>query len=172
MRRGDFSELLNPSNSFFGRVVPVNDPATGAPFPGNVIPPGRLSSNGLGFLRAYPEPVPGFLQGRNNYIAQRPLITDQRKDTVSVDFNAAEKHQFRFRMQRFSFVETSAFRADTDRAPQIIDRPNETYSLNYIAALSPTLINEFLASASADHRRRSLPPQPLWHQLPISVPGA
>jgi hypothetical protein len=150
MRQGNFSELLNPANSFFSRTVIINDPDTGAPFSGNIIPPNRLSTNGLGFLRAYPEPVPGFLQGRNNYIAARPLITDQRKDTISVDFNAAQKHQFRFRNQRFAFVETSAFRADTDRAPQIIDRPNDTYSLNYIAALSPTLINEFLGSVSAD----------------------
>ena len=38
MRRGDFSELLNPSNPFFGRAVVIRDPLTGQPFPGNVIP--------------------------------------------------------------------------------------------------------------------------------------
>jgi hypothetical protein len=26
MRRGDFSELLNPGNSFFGRARTINDP--------------------------------------------------------------------------------------------------------------------------------------------------
>ncbi len=29
MRQGDFSELLNPANQFFGRAVVVNDPADG-----------------------------------------------------------------------------------------------------------------------------------------------
>jgi Carboxypeptidase regulatory-like domain len=151
MRQGNFSELLNPTNTFFNRSVAINDPTTGNPFPNNVIPQGQLSTSGLGLLRSYPDQVPGFLQGRNNYIAQRPLVTDQRKDTISIDYNAAEKHQFRFRNQRFHFTETSAFRANTDRAPQIIDRPNETYSLNYISTLSPTFINEFLASVSVDH---------------------
>jgi hypothetical protein len=39
MRRGDFSELLNPSNPFLGRARTIIDPLTGLPFPNNVIPP-------------------------------------------------------------------------------------------------------------------------------------
>src|SRR5262249_29620121 len=38
MRTGDFSELLNPKNPFFGAVKTIIDPLTGAPFPNNVIP--------------------------------------------------------------------------------------------------------------------------------------
>src|SRR5690242_4292205 len=47
MRNGDFSELLNPGNPFFGHAVTINDPLTGQPFANNVIPTGRLSANGL-----------------------------------------------------------------------------------------------------------------------------
>ena len=43
MRQGNFSELLNPSNPFYGRAVVVNDPDNGTPFPGNVIPPLALA---------------------------------------------------------------------------------------------------------------------------------
>ena len=147
MRNGDFSELLNPANPFFGRARVINDPATGTPFPGNIIPPGRLSSNGQGILRAFPQPVPGFLQGTANYIATRPQQQDQRKDTISIDFSPASAHQFRFRAQRYEFDEITAFRANTDRAPQTRSRPNRTYSLNYISTISPTLVNELLATA-------------------------
>ena len=38
MRQGNFSELLNASNTFFGRVRTINDPTTGQPLPNNVIP--------------------------------------------------------------------------------------------------------------------------------------
>src|SRR5262245_61502111 len=38
MRRGDFSELLNPANRFFGRAITLTNPLTGQPFPNNVIP--------------------------------------------------------------------------------------------------------------------------------------
>ena len=150
MRNGDFSELLNATNQLYGRRIVINDPTTGQPFPNNVIPQNRLSTNGVAFLRAYPEPVAGFAQGKNNYIASRPTLTDQRKDTVSIDVNPTDKHQVRFRHQNFAFVDTSAFRADTDRAPQIIDRPNKTVSLNWVYMMSPTLINEFLATTSVD----------------------
>jgi len=56
MRTGDFSELLDPSNFFFKKVVVINDPKTGQPFPGNIIPqcPQPVGScatpNGLGIL--------------------------------------------------------------------------------------------------------------------------
>ncbi len=151
MRNGDFSELLNPSNSFYNKAVTINDPNTGVPFPNNVIPtPSRTSANGLAFLRAYPLPTPGFSQGTRNFVQQRPTLTDQRKDTVAIDFGLSERQQFRFRHQNYSFVDTSAFRSGTDRAPQIITRPNKTASLNYIFMVSPTTVNEVLVTASVD----------------------
>ncbi len=91
MRGGDFSELLGDNTFFSGRRV-INDPDTGTPFSNNVIPQGRLSRNGLGMLSAYPDPVAGFLQGSDNFIQTRPQPTDQRKDTVSVDFNPTQNH--------------------------------------------------------------------------------
>jgi hypothetical protein len=39
MRTGDLSELLNPANAFFKRVVTVNDPNNGKPFRGTSFPP-------------------------------------------------------------------------------------------------------------------------------------
>ena len=55
----------------------IYDPATGRdvngvwtrdPFPGNIIPTGRLSANGTGIMKLYPEPTPGFLLGTANAI--------------------------------------------------------------------------------------------------------
>ncbi len=149
MRRGDFSELLNP-NPFFGTVRTVRDPETGQPFPNNVIPQGRLSPNGLGFLRAFPEPTPGFLQGRNNFIQTRPQPQNQRKDTISVDWVPSEKHTVRFRHQIYEFFQIGAFREGLDRSPETVDRPNKTASVNYVWTISPTMVNELLVTASVD----------------------
>lgn len=151
MRQGNFSELLNPSNRFYGRVVTINDPQTGKPFEGNIIPANRLSPNGLALLKAYPEPIPGFTgTGSNNFIQTRPTTTDQRKDTLSIDWYPSDKHQVRWRLQNYNFVDLSAFRGGTDRAPQIIDRPNQTSSINWTWTLSPTWINEALLAGSRD----------------------
>ncbi|MFB3827230.1 MAG: carboxypeptidase regulatory-like domain-containing protein [Bryobacteraceae bacterium] len=153
MREGDFSELLDPANSFFRRVRAINDPSTGRPFPGNIIPRSRTSANGLGFLRAYPAPVPGFLQGTNNYLATRPQPQDQRKDTVSIDFLPAPAHSIRFRHQNYAYRQLQAFNNGFDLAVTDSDRPNKTASVNYIWTVSPTVVNEFLVTASVDRVR-------------------
>ncbi|HWR52955.1 MAG TPA: carboxypeptidase-like regulatory domain-containing protein, partial [Bryobacteraceae bacterium] len=149
MREGNFSELLGP-NTFFSTPRTINDPDTGQPFPGNVIPAGRLSSNGLALLRAYPLPTPGFIQGTNNFIQTRPQPTNQRKDTIALDFNPVEKHSFRFRHQNYSWKRLDAFRGGLDRAVTDWNRPNKTASVNYVWTVSPTIVNEFLTSASID----------------------
>ena len=38
MRQGNFSELLNPNNGYFTGARIITNPATGQPFPGNIIP--------------------------------------------------------------------------------------------------------------------------------------
>lgn len=150
MRNGDFSELLNPANTFFSRVRTINDPNTGSPFPGNIIPAARVSPNGKGLLNSYPLPVAGFQQGTANFIQTRPQPENQRKDTVSVDFNPTDKQTFRVRWQNYNWTSVDAFRSGFDRAVTDWDRPNTTASLNYIYTLSPTLVNEFTATASND----------------------
>jgi hypothetical protein len=149
MRRGDFSELLSANPFFTGSRV-VRDPDTSQPFPNNVIPQSRLSRNGIAFLNAYPEPTPGFLQGRNNFFQTRPAPQNQRKDTISLDFVPNERHTFRFRHQIYEFFSIGAFREGFDRSNEIVDRPNKTASVNYVWTVSPTMVNELLLTASVD----------------------
>ena len=150
MRNGDFSELLSSDNSLFGRRREIVNPDTGTAFVNNMIPMASMSPNGRGFLAAYPDPVAGFLQGTNNFIQTRPQPASQRKDTLSIDYNLSDKQNLRFRWQNYNYFEPEAFRGGTDRAIRTIDRPNATYTLNYIWTVSPRLINEFLASVSYD----------------------
>ncbi|MDP2989007.1 MAG: carboxypeptidase regulatory-like domain-containing protein, partial [Kiritimatiellota bacterium] len=150
MRNGDFSELLSPSNPFFGRARLINDPTTNTPLPGNIIPATLRSSNGLAFLNTYPKPIPGFSQGTANYIQDAAAMTDSRKDTVSIDFSPTERHQIRFRHQNFWLIAPDAFRGGTDIAPTITRRPSKTGSLNYVFTVSPSLVNElFVTGANA-----------------------
>ena len=101
MREGDFSELLNPANPFFGRVVVIRDPVTGQPFPGNVIPRDQLSENGMALLNTYPTPTPGFQRGANNWIGTSPNPRDTRKDTLRLDFMPNSKNTFSLRGSLF-----------------------------------------------------------------------
>ncbi len=148
MRAGDFSEVLGPNPYVNPRAI--IDPDTGDPFPNNVIPQAQLSHNGVGMLNASPAPTPGFLQGARNFIQTRPQPTDQRKDTIGIDFNPNQSQAFRLRFQNYNYARLDAFRGGTDRAVTDWDRPNKTASLNHIWTLSPTMVNEVLVTASVD----------------------
>ncbi|MBK5291888.1 MAG: carboxypeptidase regulatory-like domain-containing protein [Acidobacteriia bacterium] len=149
MRQGDFSELLG-TNLFFNAPRAIRDPLNGQPFAGNIIPQNRLSPNGVALLRAYPTPTPGFVVGNSNWLAAAGAPQNQRKDTVSIDFNPADKHQFRFRFQNYNFDDYSPFDGNFDRVPRTFKRPNQTASLNYIWTISPTMVNETLVTGSVD----------------------
>jgi hypothetical protein len=150
MRTGNFSELLTPASGFFNTARIVNDPTTGQPFAGNIIPAARLSPNGIAFLRTYPLPTPGFRQGTANFFQIRPNPQNQRKDTVSLDYNMTQNQVLRFRHAVYNWTALDAFRSGFDYAITDWSRPNKTASLNHVWTISPTMINELLLAASID----------------------
>src|SRR5262245_38876283 len=97
MRNGDLSNLLSASNPFFGRVRAATDPDTKAPFPGNIIPANRISSNGRALLNAYPLPTAGFQQGTSNWIGAFSHYSNLRKDTMKFDYLVNDKHRISLR---------------------------------------------------------------------------
>ena len=179
MRTGDFSELLDPNNPFVtrkdsaGNKIPVviTDPNIGQPFLAssnpadpnynpacsnltgcpNIIPSTRLSPNGLGILKAYPaHNLTTLINGNQNWFftAQHPQY--QRKDTMAVDINLTEKQRLRLRRVYFTFWEYQPLDGGTNETPKYFDRPNQTNSIDYVWAISPTKVNEVLATGSLD----------------------
>jgi hypothetical protein len=159
MRQGDFSELLNPSNPYTHKVQPIKDPLSPNPctasdasgcFPGNIIPPNRLSPNGVGILNAWPVPNLTTFIGGGNWFASKLHTIDQRKDTVGVDVNLTEQHRLRFRATNFAYLEYQPLDGNTDRTPKFFNRPNKTGSLDYVWTINSTKVNEVLITASQD----------------------
>ncbi len=150
MRAGDLSELLNPANPFFRKTVVINDPTTGQPFPGNIIPADRISHNGQALLNAYPLPVPGFQQGSSNWIGTYPHWSDTRKDTVKIDYMLNEKHRLSFRGTHIPWHFNGEFEGTFGLFQSLWSRPNRTAAVSLTSTFSPTLINEFTVSANSD----------------------
>lgn len=152
MRQGNFSELLDPRNIYYGRTVVIKDPGTGAPFPGNIIPSSQLSPNGLGILKAWPEPnLATPIGGNGNWFAAALHTQDQRKDTLAADMNLTDKQRLQFRRMNYSYIEYQPLDGNTDRTPKFFYRPNQTNSLDYVWTVSPTKVNEVLLTASLDN---------------------
>lgn len=155
MRTGNFSELLSPTNIFYGKAVQLVDPKTGLPFPGNIIPASSttgsaLSPNGLGILKAYPLPNLATPIGNKNWFFNAKHPQNQRKDTIAIDYNLTDKQQLRFRRMNYSFFEYQPLDGGTNETPKFFNRPNQTNSLNYVWTISPTKVNEFLFAGSLD----------------------
>jgi hypothetical protein len=147
MRTGNFSELLAPS-IYYNAARVINDPQSNTPFAGNIIPASRLSQNGMAFLRTYPATNGSY--GNANFFQQRGGWQNQRKDTISVDYNPTSNQVFRFRGSLYSYTALDTFRGGFDYAITDWSRPNQTGSLAHTWTLGPTMINEFLISASRD----------------------
>lgn len=152
MRLGNFSELLSPTNYFYGKAVVIKDPTTGVPFPNNIIPTAQISPSGLGILKAYPRAnFPNNpLNGNNNFYAAATHPQNQRKDTLAVDMNLSDKHRLQFRRNNYSFWEYQPLDGTPTETPKYFNRPNQTNSLDYVWTISPTMVNEALATVSLD----------------------
>ncbi len=148
MRAGNFSELLGP-NIFYSKPVQIVDPATGAPYPGNIIPQAALSSNGVGLLNAYPTAntnAPGY-----NWIDSALYTEAQRKDSIVVDYIPWEAHHFRFSLLNYNYNDYEPHYGNFNRNPRIFKRPNQIGVFHYSWAINPSTVNEVIVSAAADH---------------------
>ncbi len=151
MRQGNFSELLSPTNIYFGKTRVITDPVTGQAFPGNIIPASRLSPNGIALLNTYPAPTPGIaVVGATNWTATRPRPQDTSQDTFKVDYRINDKNTFSVRGSIYEFHEIQPFRGTFNLVQLQSNRPNYTSVASLTTILSPTLINEAALTASED----------------------
>src|SRR5690242_6702727 len=158
MRQGDFSELLDPNNFYFGKAVVIKDPNTGLPFPGNKIPlctgapTGSCATpNGLGILKAYPAPnLTTPINGNQNWTATALHPQNQRKDTLAIDINITSHQRLQARRNSYSFFEYQPLDGGSGETPKFFNRPNQTNSIDHVWTIRPNLVNEALATFSLD----------------------
>ena len=92
-RTGDFSKTVTTT----GVLVPVYDPLTQAPFPGNIVPANRISPQGQAMLNLFPQPDPLGLAldptGNRGYNFRAVLPQSRSLDDkiLCVDYNISSK---------------------------------------------------------------------------------
>jgi len=92
-RQGNFSQTVTTT----GVLVPIVDPATQAPFPGNIIPASRISPAGQAMLNLFPMPDPLGLNldptGNRGYNFRAILPQNRPLDdkVLRVDYNFSPK---------------------------------------------------------------------------------
>ena len=164
MRTGNFSELLTPNifygctdakkqastNCFNGIIYDPSTPATApVPYAGNVIRPSDLSANGLALLNAFP--APNAAGATYNWVDAATEMQTQRKDSIVIDFVPGEAHHLRFSLLNYNYYDYTPHYGNFNRNPRIFKRPNQIGVLHYAWTVSPTLVNEVVVAAAADH---------------------
>jgi hypothetical protein len=166
-RKGNFSQSLDTS----GKLIPLFDPTTRNPIPGNIITqaaspiglammnwfplPNRcdLASNAAG---CYNETDPTQIN-RRNYETSFTALHPRRNDTVRVDANVSSKVTMWFRwIHDYDLQQASPNFALLNSAgqwtPSYANHPNpgHGYAIGITYTISPSLVNEFTLGKSYD----------------------
>lgn len=173
----DFSDLITlqtgTRTDALGRVFPLGtvfDPATTRqlengqyvrdPFPGNIIPAGRLNPNAIKLLGLMPAPTQAGLN--NNYSTTRGATTDVNAFDVRVDENLSSNDQL---FGRYSWSHAPSFSPGPFAGPADgggFGNGNQQVNtmgaaLSYTHSFNPTLVNEARIGFSREYTSRVQP---------------
>ncbi len=156
MRNGDFSSLLpfgfvlydpdtrNLGSSSVSATQLASVVATQSPFPGNIIPPNRISTQSQFLLKNW-APLPNLTQATtglplNNYQYGSYLPADKDTFTTRIDFNESPKSQW---FGRYSWNDESTLSTVgiTDDGETLYTRASQ-WVLSNVRTLSPTKVND------------------------------
>lgn len=143
--RGDFSRapyvIYDPATS---RPDPANpNRIIRDPFPGNIIPPERISPISARIARFYPTPnrsVPG---DPFNYVFEPSIATNEDQFHIRVDRRFSEKDTFFSRVSRFKGRRTDPGYFPGNITGNFWDRHGINAVLSYTRVFNPYLLNEF-----------------------------
>ena len=152
MRQGDFSQC-DPASSNYnvvaasGCAIPIN-PNTNLPYPGDKVP---VDPNAQALLNAL-VPLPN--NGINTYTAAPSLPTNFREDMFKIDENITDNIRafFRYTQDAFDadFVPTLWSSANFGTVKSRWTSPAKSAVFHLTQSIRPDLLNEFIASFSAD----------------------
>ena len=148
---GDFSKTVTTA----GVQVPIFDPSTQTPFPGNVIPTNRISPQGQAMLSLFPQPSPlglGLDPTGNrgyNFRAVLPVVRPLDDKILRVDYNISPKLQTYVRLLQ-DYQAQNGYGVTVGPPGGAWGQFPASYHVQSVGALgtliytiSPTLINEF-----------------------------
>ncbi len=155
-RRGDLSQLINPNT---GAVIPIFDPETTRPdgqggfvrdpFPGNIIPPSRISTIAKRVIDLLPPPqFPGTI---NNYVGLEISPTDENVYSWKIDHSFNQRHKIGYthwlqRLTSFTILPIGNIKYESTipRGSQA-----DAMRISYDWTISPTKLNHFTLGYSA-----------------------
>jgi len=172
---GDFSQYT----SVGGRPTIVYDPLTGAPFPNNKIPSGRISPVAQRFLGFFSTPNTPAANGLgNNFTYSSPTLELDPRFLIRIDYQATTKDHVMFRFYNNRRSPKPYDVAGTDKFGNYKELGNiiNQFAGNYTRTISNSIVNELVLGLNkrADPRidqNNTIDPSSLVAGLPAVDPG-
>lgn len=154
-RRGDFSRTLEAD----GRLIPIRDPSTGQPFPGNLMPASRIDANGQAILNLLPQSNTSSPTRQFNYLFQDFINRPRTVEMLRVDYAVNPSTFFYARgilsKEKFEggigFVGTSA---NWPQYPAKYDLYGRGFVLNLTKTIGSNRVNELVFGANRGVQNR------------------
>ncbi len=149
-RMGDFSDLCPDPN---GTFADCPHQADGTPFPGNIVP---IDPNAQFFTAVLPA-ANTTNNGYPAYVTSVSLPTTWREELFRIDHNITDNYRLTFRYIHDSWktvIPGSLWGANTSSFPNVQTQfagPGTSFVARLAAQITPSLLNEFVASYTADH---------------------
>ena len=154
------------AGNFSSTSTPIIDPTTKKPFPGNIIPTGRLSPQAVGLINAT-APLPNNVAGGFlNYLNSDPQINAQRNDQIKVDQYFTEKYRLTGEYiaehattlySNNAYLTVGSVVSPFNTNKEKVNWPDYLAQVQFTASISPSMVNE--TSVAMNHRVVSLTQQ-------------
>ena len=179
-RNGDFSALLSQGIIIYDPLTAVrlaNGRIERQPFPGNIIPPSRISPIAREYLKYYPLPnQAGTATGLNNFITSNPRGDDFYSMNYRVDHNLTSKQRFFVRYSRNNRREnrgnwTSEVNGIRPTGNYLF-RINDAVNVDHVWTMTPSTLLNMRASWSRFQEPSIRQHQGLFEPASLGFPSA
>ena len=148
-RAGDFSN----SRTVGGALIPIIDPSTGAPFPGNMVPSNRINPNGQALLNLLPLPNTtnrAITLGNYNYQFQETLQQFKRNHVFKIDYLPTPTDRLSFRGKTWLSSQNGYAVSSGASAWGLVQQcycfTDTSAAVGYTKTLSPSVVLEVLGA--------------------------
>lgn len=156
-RQGDFSQSYTSS----GALIPIINPATGQPFPGNRVPASLINPAGQALLNYFPSPNTIDPNHQYNFATQGVDTNSYHFESLRIDYNLRTNDLLYVRLNhdRNSTSGPFVWAGDSGYPHFNItnNSPAEGAVSGWIHTFGPTAVNEFTAGLTYYHQFEDVP---------------